>query len=269
MEIKFSNVSATNNDLAGTVYGSFQTLPDSPGLIDLNISLTRAAVNHADRYIPLNALDKETHAWLRSALLDGQSDDFHLRLHGDLNDFPFADNKKGEFQIQARTKGVELEYAKDWPHIENITGQLRIQGKRLEVNAPSGTTVGAQLQNVSVVMPDMVSPDLMLQVRGDAVGETMRSLDFIQQSPVHTYIDDFTENMTARGKGNLHLAVDVPLRGNKPVAVSGTYHFDDNELNLGNGVPVLYSASGDLLITESSMHTRISAQKFWAVLLRW
>jgi len=261
MEVKFSNVSAANADLAGTVYGSFQPLPNSPGLIDLNINLTRAAIGHADRYIPLNALGKETHAWLRNALLDGHADEFHLRLHGDLKDFPFTENKKGIFQIKARFKGGELEYAKNWPHINAITGELLIQGERLEVNAPSGMTAGAQLQKVSVVMPDMTSPDRMLQVRGEAAGETARSLDFIQQSPVRGYIDGFTDGMTVRGNGNLHLSVDVPLRGTKKVAVAGNYHFSDNEVNLGDGVPVVYSANGDLLFTETSMRTRnFSAQ---------
>ncbi len=256
MEIKFSNVSASNADLAGTVYGSFQPLPSSPGLIDLNINLTRGAIAHADRYVPLAALGKETHAWLRSALLDGHADEFHLRLHGDLNDFPFPENKKGIFQIQSRFRGGALEYDKAWPHIDNITGELLIQGKQLEVNAPSGMMMGVRLQKVSVTMPDMTSPDLMLQVRGDATGETAHCLDFIQKSPVHGYIDGFTDDMTARGNGNLQLSVDVPLQGNKPVAVSGKYHFADNEVNLGDGVPVLYSANGDLLFTESSMRTK-------------
>jgi uncharacterized protein (TIGR02099 family) len=256
MEVKFSNISASNADLAGTVYGSFQALPNSPGLIDLNINLTRALISHAARYIPLNALGKETQAWLRKGLLDGQADEFHLRLHGDLNDFPFAENKKGIFQIQARTRGVELEYDKDWPHIDNITGELLIQGKRLEVMASSGMTMGARLQKVSVVMPDMASPDLMLQVRGDVVGETARSLDFIQHSPVHGYIDGFTDNMTARGNGSLHLAVNVPLNNSKEVTVSGDYHFIDNDVNMGDSVPVLRATNGDLLFTESSLSTR-------------
>jgi uncharacterized protein (TIGR02099 family) len=256
LEVKFINVTASNNDLAGTIYGSFQSLPKSPGLIDLNIHLTRAAVRHADRYIPIAALDNETHTWLRNALLDGRADEFHLRLHGNLNDFPFADNKKGIFQIHARTKGVEMEYAKDWPRINNITGDLLIQGKRLEVVASSGMTVGARLQKVRVTLPDTVSPDLILQIRGDAVGETARSLAFIQQSPVHGYIDGFTDDMTARGNGILHLAVDVPLRGGKPVTVSGNYHFIDNEVSFGDNIPIFYAANGDLAFTESSMQTR-------------
>jgi uncharacterized protein (TIGR02099 family) len=256
LEVKFSNVSGANADLAGTVFGSFQTLPDSPGLIDLNINLTRGAVNHADRYIPVAALDQATHDWLRNALQGGQADEFHLRLHGDLNDFPFADSRKGAFQIQARVRGGVLEYAKDWPRIDNITGELLIQGKRLEVVAPTAMTVGGHLQKVSVVVPDLTSPDMLLQVRGEAVGETARCLDFIQQSPVRGYIDGFTDGMTARGNGNLHLSVDVPLLGSKPVAVSGSYHFLDNEVSLGESVPILYKANGELLFTESSMNLR-------------
>lgn len=256
LEVKFSNVSASNSDLAGTIYGSFQAVPDSPGLIDLNINLTRGAVGHADRYIPVAALDAETHAWLRGALLDGQADEFHLRLKGNLNDFPFPENRKGIFQVQARTHGVELEYAKGWPHANNVTGELLIQGKQLEVNASSGTILGESLQNVRVVMPDMRSPDPMLHVQGDAAGETANGLDFIQKSPVHKYIDGFTDNMTARGNGTLHLTVDVPISGDKPAAVAGIYHFANNELDMGGAVPTLYSANGDLLFTESSMHTK-------------
>ena len=263
MEIKFSNVSVANEDIAGNVFGSFQTLPHSPGLIDLNINLTRGAVRHADRYIPLAALDKETHAWIRSALLDGQADEFRLHLRGDLNDFPFPENRKGIFQIQMRAKGVTVEYAKEWPRLYNITGDLLIQGKRLEVIAPTAMTVGGHLQKVSVVMPDMTSPDLLLQVRGEALDETARSLDFIQKSPVRGYIDGFTDDMTARGYGKLNLHVDIPLLGSKPVTVSGSYRFVDNEVNLGEGAPVLYKTNGELLFTESSMHTRnASAQIF-------
>ena len=256
MEVKFSNVSVANADIAGNIYGSYQSLPNSPGLLDLNINLARGVVRHADRYIPLAALGKETHAWIRTALLDGQADDFRLRLKGDLNDFPFPENKKGIFEIHMRTRGAVVEYAKEWPQITNITGELLIQGKRLEVAAPTAMTVGGRLQKVSVVLPDMTSPDLLLQVRGDAEGETARFLDFIQKSPVRGYIDGFTDNMTARGNGKLNLQVNVPLLGSKPVTVSGIYHFADNEVNLGEGVPVLYKTNGNLLFTESSMHTQ-------------
>lgn len=147
LELKFSNVSIANADVAGNLFGSFRTLPDSPGQIDLTIALTRAAVHRASRYIPLAALDKETHAWIRDALLGGQASEFSLRLHGDLKDFPYPENKKGVFSIQMRAKGVAMEYARGWPRIDNITAELLVQGQRLEVIAPTGTTLGARLQD--------------------------------------------------------------------------------------------------------------------------
>ncbi len=256
MGIKFSNVSVANADIAGNIYGSYQTQPNSPGLIDLTIQLTRGAVRHADRYIPLVALDKETHAWIRTALLDGQADDFRLRLKGDLKDFPFPENKKGIFQVQMRTRGAAVEYARDWPRIDNINGELLIQGKRLEVIAPSARTVGGHLQKVSVTLPDMASANLLLQVRGEAVGETARCLDFIQKSPVRGYIDGLTDNMTARGNGKLNLKADIPLGDSKPAKVSGNYIFADTEVDLGGGMPVLRKVNGELQFTESSMRTQ-------------
>jgi len=256
LEVEFGNVSAANADLAGTAFGSYQSLPVSPGMLDLTVNLTRAMVRHTSRYIPLIALDKQAIDWVRDGLLDGQGNEFSLRLHGDLKDFPFPENKKGIFRINARAKGVALEYVKGWPRIDNGAAELLIQGKRLEVTATSATTVGGNLQKISVVMPDMLSPELVLQVRGEAVGETSHGLDFIQQSPVRSYIDGFTDGMTAHGNGKLDLQVDIPLRGAKPVTVSGSYNFVDNEVNLGASVPMLRKTNGELLFTQSGMRTR-------------
>ncbi|MDH4284358.1 MAG: DUF3971 domain-containing protein, partial [Gallionellaceae bacterium] len=262
LEVKFSNVTVANADVAGNISGSFHVLPDNsgaprnPGSIDLTINLTRAAVNHAYRYIPLAALGKETHAWIRDALLGGQASEFRLRLLGDLKDFPYSGDKKGVFSIRMRAKDVAMEYAREWPRIENITADLLVQGGRLEVIAPSGTTVGARLQKVNVVVPDTTSPDLLLQVRGEALAETRQGLDFIQKSPVRGYIDGFTDDMTARGSGKLGLQLDIPLQGSKPAKVSGQYRFSNNEITIGESMPVLRQVNGDLLFTESSMETR-------------
>ena len=251
MEVTFNKVDVVNADLAGNLFGSYQSLPQSPGLIDLTVHLTRAAVRQTARYIPLVALNSEAHSWIRNALVDGHADDFNLRLKGNLNDFPFDGDRNGLFQIRARATGVAVEYAKGWPRVENAAAKLAIQGKRLEVTAPTATTVGGSLQNISVVLPDIKSPALLLQVRGEAVGATKYGLDFIQKSPVRGYIAGLTDNMASSGNGNLSLQVDLPLRGNKVVSVSGRYHFLDNEVSLGTGVPTLHKVNGDLLFSES------------------
>jgi uncharacterized protein (TIGR02099 family) len=57
----------------------------------------------------------------------------------------------------------------------------------------------------------------------------------------------------SQGNGQLHLALVVPLRGNKPARVDGRYRFADNELDLGEGIPLLSHTSGELSFTESTM----------------
>lgn len=260
-EVKFSNVSVVNADMAGTLYGSYHTLADGPGEVDMTAHLTRAAVHQVDRYIPLDAIDKTAHAWLAGALVDGQADDFNLRLRGNLKDFPFPGSKNGLFQIRAHAKGGVLEYDKDWPRIDNIEANLLIEGNRLEVTSPAATTLGERLQHVSVVLPDLSSDNLLLQVRGEAAGEAARGLDFIQHSPVRGYIGGFTDDMTASGNGQLKLQLDIPLAGSNPLKVAGSYHFQGNDVSLGPGLPLLRNTSGDLLFSESALHTQgITAQ---------
>ena len=259
--IRFSNISVANADMAGNLYGSYHTAPDGPGTVDMTARLTRASVHQVDRYIPLGAIDKEAHAWLTAALVDGQADDFSMRLRGDLKYFPFPEGKKGLFQIRAHTGNGVLQYDKDWPRIENIDANLLIEGNRLEVNSPSATTAGEHLQKVSVVIPDLASPNLLLQVRGEASGETALGLDFIQHSPVRGYISGFTDGMTASGNGLLKLQLDIPLLGSNPLKVAGRYRFQGNDIDLGGEAPLLRNTRGDLLFTESSVHTEnITAQ---------
>lgn len=258
VEIKIRNAVVANGDLAGTAYGSYKTVPDSPGKLDLNVHLSRASVPNAAKYIPLVAvaMGSETQAWLNKSLLAGQSADFNLRLKGDLNDFPFANNRNGIFKIHARAKGVALEYVPGWPHIENANADLLIQGKELTVNASSATTAGVRLKNLKVSIADVLSNDLMLAISGEAEAENARALEYIRLSPVRGYLDGFTDDIVARGNGRLSLKLDIPLSSSKPVKVAGNYHFTDSEVDFRRNLPLLRKVNGDLLFTESGVSAK-------------
>lgn len=261
VEVNFKDVFVANEDIAGNLSGSYQSALQGRGTIDLMVQLSRVAVDQAARYIPPFVVGNKTRDWLRGSLLAGQADEFRLQLRGNLDEFPFAGNDKGLFQIQARARNVTLEYAKGWPRIENASAELLINGKRLTVTAPAATTVGGRLQKISVVLPDIVSPQLLLQIQGEVVDDTQRSLDFIWQSPVRGYLGGVTDGVMARGKGKLVLQLEVPLGSDKPPKVSGSYHFADNDISMGRGMPMLMAVSGSLLFTESTLQTRnISAR---------
>ncbi len=259
-DIKLNNFSIANQDLAGTVFGNYQTEVNGLGIADITLNLTRASVRHIARYLPKELMGKETMTWLQAALLGGEAEEISLRLRGDLKDFPFPDNKKGIFQVKVKAKDLIVDYAKDWPRVDNASATMLIEGQRLQIDSSNTTIMGIKIQKGNAVIPDLTAQETLLQIGGETSAETRLGLNFIKHSPIRNYINGFTDNSTALGSGKLSLQIDLPL-SNKPVRVKGKYHFFDNEVNLDEGIPVGRKVNGDLLFTESALQAKdISAQ---------
>ena len=256
LTINVSNIAVANKDMAGNLYGSYQTKAGTKGVLDLTGKLTRGDIRSAARYTPLIALHREGNDWLNGALLAGHTEDFRIRIKGNLSDFPQDGTKNVILKIGAHARDAVVEIGKDWPRIENITGEFQINGNKLEVKSSSANIMGARLQNVSVTMPDMLSPSLPLEVRGEADAPSNEFLKFIQQSPVRGYIDGFTDGISASGNSHLILFSRIPLLGSNPVKVAGNIRMQDNDIELGEDVPLLRNTRGVLSFTESGMQAK-------------
>jgi len=251
--IKLDNVAVANDDLAGNLYGGFQTKTGTRGILDLTVNLTRGDLRRAARYTPLIALNKKDNDWLNDAMLSGHTEDFHLRLKGNLSDFPLDGTKEASFEITAHGRDAAVAFAKDWPTIENISGEFSIRGNKLEVQSPAATMLGASIHNLTIALPDMMNPDMPLEIKGEAEANNDIFLNFIQQSPVRGYVNGFTDGMSASGRSHLKLSATIHLLGGKPVKVSGTLLVPDSDIDLGSGVPLLRNTHGSLAFTESGM----------------
>ncbi|HXU92037.1 MAG TPA: YhdP family protein [Gallionella sp.] len=251
--VTVDNVAVTNDDLAGNLYGSYRTQAGTLGVLDLTVALTRGDVRRAARYTPLVALDRKDNDWLNGALLAGSTDDFRVRVKGNLSDFPLKGTEDALLEIGGHARDVVLEFDNRWPKVEKIDGEFWIRGNKLEVKSDSATMLGARLHNLTVAMPDLMSTDMPLEIRGEADAQSETFLQFIQQSPVRGYISGFTDGMHAVGNGHLKLFTRIPLRGDKPVQVAGTVSVRDNDIDLGKGVPWLRKTRGALVFTETGM----------------
>ncbi|MHB1291761.1 MAG: YhdP family protein [Sulfuricella sp.] len=252
LDINLTSLSLANSHLAGTLFGSYRMTGGTPGTIDLTGQFTRGDARAVGRYIPLT-IGLSTRDWLNTALLAGQSNDVRLRLKGNLADFPFADGKRGLFEVAGKVTGGTLEYAPGWPKIENIAVDLLFRGARMEITAHQGNTDGMQISKTRAVIADLFHYDEILEVEGEARGPTGDMLKFIDHSPVSAMIDDFTEGMGASGNGNFKLKLVIPLRRNKDSRVAGSYQFVNNRVSLGADFPVLEQVNGRLDFTESSV----------------
>jgi uncharacterized protein (TIGR02099 family) len=251
-ELKLNDTHLRNEDLEGTVTGGYQ-IDDGPGIADITINLKQVSVKHAARYIPMHAFNDATYHFLQTGLQEGEADSFVMRVRGDLRKFPFPDSKDGLFKIEAKAREVAIEFDPSWPRIEHAQAYLLIQGRRLEVQASKAVTAGAALRNVKVVLPDTLADALVMEVNGEAADTTQHCLDYIRKSPVSGFLDGYTDGFRTVGDGVLKLRLDIPMDGELPAKVLGSYHFSNNEVDLGESVPLLRNATGVLTFTNSSL----------------
>ncbi|MDP2707647.1 MAG: DUF3971 domain-containing protein, partial [Burkholderiales bacterium] len=153
-EFKLNTISFSNPDFAGSVFGTYQTVPEGPGVIDLTGNVTRAEARSVARYVPLQ-VGEGGRQWLDTAFLGGNSSDVKVRLKGNLADFPFAEGKGGVFQVTARVTGGVVDYADGWPKIENIEGDLTFRGKSMDISVRDASILGAKLTRVHAELPDL------------------------------------------------------------------------------------------------------------------
>lgn len=251
-EIKLNNIAFSNADVAGSLFGTYRTVPDKRGVIDLTGALTRADARNVRRYIPLQ-VGEHARGWLNTAFLAGGSNNVKLRLQGDLEDFPFREGKRGLFEVTAHVTGGVLDYVPGWPKIEGLDGDLDFRGVRMDVTARAGRIFGARLARVRAELPDLTAPNRLLTVSGEAEGATAEFLNFIERSPVTQLIDGFTTDVRAQGSGRLALRLAIPLSNPQDTKLSGAYTFVSNLIEADDAPFALEQVNGRLDFTEATV----------------
>ena len=261
LELRFSNFAYSNADLTGTLFGSYRTAADGPGVADLTGHLKRSVAQHVSDYLPLN-LSQGSRAWLDRAFSAGSSSDVRFRLKGDLKNFPFADEKSGVFEVAAKVSDGSVHYGDDWPRITGIDGDLLFRGQRMDLNVRQAMINNVRLSKVRLQIPDLFHSAEVVQIAGEAEGATSDFLDFVNQSPVRGMIDGFTDGMQVQGRGQLGLKLTLPLRALKSAKVSGSYQFANNQLITQPGFPPLEQINGRLEFTEASVRVPNATAQF-------
>jgi uncharacterized protein (TIGR02099 family) len=248
----FEQIAFANAGVTGSANGTYRTVAGGPGAIDLSAQIARADAKDVHRYVPA-VLPLALRGWLRRSIVAGTATDARFKVSGNLADFPFADAKKGQFQLAVKGRGVTLDYAESWPPVTDIDGELRIDGPRLVVTASHARVFGSEISRAKVEVADVRAADHLLRIDGEASGPTTDFLRFIAESPVAEWTDHVTDGAEASGTGSLALKVDLPLAKPEAVRVDGEYTFADNRLKMPGGAPLLTKLAGKLGFTERDL----------------
>lgn len=264
LELTLDKAQFENQDAAGEASGHWQPSadsPDGPGVIDLTGRLTRGNGEAVWRYMPL-VVGQETRNWLKESVHGGSADEVTLRLKGDLQYFPFQAGSAGKgpehgiFRVHGKFRDAHLNYASSWPGIQNIDGELLFEGTRMLITGKQAKMFGVTLRNVQAEIKDLLLPNELLEIRGTASGPTADFLKFIEASPVGERIDHFTAAMQGEGKGELEMAMTLPLRKLENTRITGNYRFDGNRLIVDSDLPPLTDVRGQLGFTADSLDSK-------------
>jgi uncharacterized protein (TIGR02099 family) len=243
-----------NAHAAGSMSGTYRTTPHGPGEVDLTAQLSRADPREAYRYLP-HALPDAVRDWLRRALTKGDVAEARLKLAGNLEHFPFADGKSGQFIVTAKMRDVTLDFADHWPALEAIDGDLRFEGVSMTIDGARGRVFGATLNRTRVGIADLRSVPPHLAVEGSATGPLSDFLRFVAESPIDAMIGHITQGAEASGTGQLALNLNLPLGQREVNKIGGEFTFANGQLKLP-GVPRLSQINGTFAFANGDMHAR-------------
>lgn len=253
-EINVDDLAITNAHLDGVINGSYILNNIRGGKLDLSAKFSHADARYAHYYYP-RILGEETLHWLDSSILGGKAEDINVTVRGNLDDFPYPNNKNGLFRVTAKLNDGVLEYGSDWPKIEDIQLAMLFEGVKMELNATAGKIYGNQIQKARVTIPELHADKPVLNVEGEASGSVTEGIRFINNSPLLHLTNGFTNTLRTAGNGKLNLELHIPLHDVDATKVKGSY-LVSNGVMASPDLPDINKINGKLDFTESMLRVQ-------------
>lgn len=254
VDVTLKNASFTNEHVAGSVSGTYRSAASGPGSVDLRGALVRADAHQVWRYLPVTA--PVTQAWLKRALLAGQSTDTRFRLRGPLAQFPFAGDKNGLFEVVTKFSGVTLDYADGWPPSTGISGEAVFRGDRMNARADAGAILGLRLTGVQASIAELGRHAEHLRLKGVVQGPTGDFLRYVDATPLADRVRSLTDELQALGDARLDLELDLPLQDARDSVVKGDLVLQNNRVTLDRRLPALERFGARISFTERNFTLR-------------
>ena len=234
-----------------------------PGEIDLKGVLTHARAARLARYLPQPGLES-TRRYLAAAFTNGEMDNVRFNVRGDLAGFPYQRQHDGEFRIDGRVRGVDLNYVPgtraddgsraptQWPVFTQVAGRVVLDRGALEIHDATGRMGELVLHDVNGGFKSLYDQPA-LALHGQVAGPMTDFLRYVAQSPVAGWLHGGLAATTASGNADLDLTLDIPLQHPDQTTVNGALTLPGNDVRLIAGAPALVDAHARIAFTEKGV----------------
>jgi uncharacterized protein YhdP len=213
---------------------------------------------HAGLALSAGGRSKRARDYVQEAVQAGTASSAKFRVKGDLRQFPFPENKGGEFLISAQVRGVTYAYVPHsqqpngpaWPALSDLTGELVFQGNGMRIKDIAGKVQGQpRLQ----VRADADIADFrvnQVQVKGRIKGPLNDALAVVNGSPLAGMTNGALGRASAGGNADVDLRLVLPLQELAHSQVQGSVTLAGNDLQVTPDSPQLAGARGTVNFSE-------------------
>jgi uncharacterized protein (TIGR02099 family) len=234
-----------------------------PGLLDLQVNLSRAEGKRVYRYLP-NAIDQAARDYVRDTVLGGSASNVRFALKGEIYDMPTGKSKQDSFRISADVRDATLLFVPrswqdpkemPWPSLTGLSGELVIDRQQLQVK--NGKAKSAELPRLLVSAVEVVIPDLTqteVKVNGQIKGPLADGFKLMSSTALAPLIDDALGSASGAGEADIKLALNLPIADMAKSTVRGRVTLVGNDLQISRNSPKLSRARGVVNFTESGLN---------------
>jgi uncharacterized protein (TIGR02099 family) len=290
VDLALNKVRFNNTDAAGELNGQYsiatqQNVSDkSLGTAKFTGAFTRADLAQLHRYMPLTLSDN-ARAWLRHTISGGQAEQLQFTLNGDLARFPFLPEvaRAGErFDLHAMVNKAVLNFnplvdladikpsapaplipsglSKPWPLIENVAGELRLNGLSLTLLNMTGNAATLALRVPKLTIASLTVPVVMFQTKATATAQSV--LDLIRTTPLSEALGEQFGALKFAGNVGVDANLTIDTAQPKNALYQATVVADQVSLQLSSELPPIERLNAKLNIQQSKA-TIEQASAFW------
>jgi len=260
LEIPVCDIALPTGEIKSHLTMTMQRQDDSPR-VDAEADFHFSDISKLKQYFPVGVMTPKFTHWLDNAFVGGRITDGKFLLHGKLGHLPFDDGD-GRMIITAHIDGLQLNYKKDWPAINDISADVKFENSSFSMIATHAVVLGQTLTSANANIKDLVHPILHVNAKVD--GQLENVLAFVHQSPLEKGLGKQLAPLQLGGPMLLSLHLKIPFKiKNKTVHVLGSVKMHDSNLTIPDWRLSLDKLNGRFKFTNRGINSdELSAELY-------
>lgn len=174
----------------------------------LVVGVAQAPVSLHRKYVPM-IVPRSLYSWLSRSIGEGTATDIGFIFHGSLSLSPEV---PPNIQLVAHVQDGDLAFDPQWPALKNITGQLTLDNRSLDVQVDEATLLNNRVNDAEVLLVQNPEDEgRALSITGQIDSNAAAAMDLLQKSPVRTLFGSTFDSWTFGGDVSASIALLIPL----------------------------------------------------------